>query len=116
MKKTAITLLAIAVSLSTSAAGDATKKIMKDLHKPEDAICKKVGRGEATDADLATLLKAYQDMCADTPAKGTKAVWVEKCQALIAAIKKVQAKDASGTSDYKKAVNCKACHDMFKGK
>lgn len=116
MKKTAITLLAIAASLATASAGDATKKIMKDLHKPEDAMCKKVGRGEATDADLATLLKAYQDMCADTPAKGTKAVWVEKCQALIAAIKKVQAKDASGTSDFKKAVNCKACHDMFKGK
>lgn len=116
MKKTAITLLAIAASLATASAGEATKKIMKDLHKPEDAMCKKVGRGEATDSDLATLLKAYQDMCADTPAKGAKAVWVEKCQALIAAIKKVQAKDASGTSDYKKAVNCKACHDMFKGK
>lgn len=115
MKKTAITLLAIAVSLATASAGDATKKIMKDLHKPEDAMCKKVGRGEATDADLATLLKAYQDMCADTPAKGAKAIWVEKCQALIAAVKKVQA-NKSDTGDFKKAVNCKACHDMFKGK
>ncbi|MFM7605361.1 MAG: hypothetical protein ACKO8Z_09205 [Prosthecobacter sp.] len=116
MKKFTITLLTLVLSLPLASAGDATKKIMKELHKPEDAICKKVGRGEATDADLSTLLKAYQDMCADTPAKGAKAIWVDKCQALISAIKKVQAKDASGTSDYKKAVNCKACHDMFKGK
>jgi uncharacterized protein YpmB len=119
MKKSAITLVTLvtlAISLSLASAGDATKKIMKELHKPEDAICKKVGRGEATDADLATLLKAYQDMSGDTPAKGAKSIWMEKCQALISAIKKVQAKDASGTSDFKKAVNCKACHDMFKGK
>ena len=54
-------------------------------------------------------------MCADTPAKGAKAIWVEKCQALIAAVKKVQA-NKSDTGDFKKAVNCKACHDMFKGK
>jgi hypothetical protein len=40
---------------------------------------------------------------------------VEKCQALIAAIKKVQANKAD-SGDFKKAVNCKACHDMFKGK
>lgn len=115
MKKTAITLLAIAVSLATASAGDVTKKVMKDLHKPEDAICKKVGKGEATSADLDTLLKGYQAMCADTPAKGAKVVWVEKCQALIAAIKKVQANKAD-TGDFKKAVNCKACHDTFKGK
>lgn len=116
MKKTALALLFAVASLGTASADDAIKDVMKKYHKPEDAICKKVGKGEATDADLATLLKAYQTMCAGTPAKGEKAAWVEKCQALIAAVKKVQAKDASGASDYKKAVNCKACHDVFKGK
>lgn len=114
MKKTAAALLFLAVSLSTATASEVIEEIMKKYHKPEDAICKKVGKGEATAADLDTLLKAYTDMCAETPAKGTKAVWVEKCQALIAAIKKVQA-DPKATSDFKKAVNCKACHDVFKG-
>jgi len=116
MKKTALTLLFAVASLATASADDAIKDAMKKYHKPEDAICKKVGKGEATDADLATLLKAYTAMCAGTPAKGEKAAWVEKCQALISAVKKVQAKDASGASDFKKAVNCKACHDIFKGK
>ncbi|MBE7495945.1 MAG: hypothetical protein HS117_13455 [Verrucomicrobiaceae bacterium] len=116
MKKTALSLLLALAASSAASADDAIKDIMKKYHKPEDAICKKVGKGEATDADLATLLKAYQTMCAGTPAKGDKAAWVEKCQALIAAVKKVQAKDASGMSDFKKAINCKACHDVHKGK
>ena len=89
---------------------------MKKYHKPDDALCKKVGKGEATDADLAELLKCYQAMCAETPPKGDKDKWVEKCKALIAAVKKVQAKDSSGVSDFKKAVNCKACHQVHKGK
>jgi len=31
-------------------------------------------------------------------------------------VKKIQAKDASGAAAYKKAVNCKACHEVHKGK
>lgn len=116
MKKTALALLFAVASLGTASADDAIKEIMKKYHKPEDAICKKVGKGEASDEDLATLLKSYQTMCAATPAKGDKADWVKRCQALIAAVKKVQAKDASGVSDFKKAINCKACHDVYKGK
>ena len=116
MKKTAFALLFVTVGLGSAAANDVIEDAMKKYHKPEDALCKKVGKGEASSADLDTLLKTYTAMCAETPAKGSKSVWVEKCQALIAAVKKVQAKDASGVSDFKKAVNCKACHDVFKGK
>ncbi len=116
MKQSALALLLAIASLSTATADDAIKAIMKDYHKPEDAICKKVGKGEATEADLATLLKAYTDMAAATPPKGDKAVWATKTAALIAAVKKVQAKDATGVSDFKKAVDCKGCHTGFKGK
>ncbi len=116
MKKTALTLLFVAIGLGSAAANDVIKDAMKKYHKPEDALCKKVGKGEATDADLAELLKTYTAMCGQTPGKGDKAKWVEKCQALIGAVKKVQSKDSSGVSDFKKAVNCKACHDVFKGK
>ena len=88
---------------------------MKQYHKPDDALCKKVSGGTASDAELATMLKAYQDMCAATPPKGDKAAWVNKNQALIAAVKKIQAKDATGVAAYKAAVNCKACHTEHKG-
>lgn len=94
---------------------DVIKTAMKQYHKPEDALCKKVSGGTASDAELATMLKAYQDMCATTPPKGDKAAWVKKNQTLIAAVKKIQAKDATGVAAYKAAVNCKACHSEHKG-
>jgi len=104
-----------AAAPATPAAGsDVIKTVMKQYHKGDDALCKKVGT-TATDAELATLLKAYQDMCAATPPKGDKAAWVTKCQALIGAVKKVQAKDPAGAAAYKAAVNCKACHTDHKG-
>jgi hypothetical protein len=91
------------------------KTAMKQYHKPEDALCKKVAGGTASDAELAEMLKTYQAMCAETPPKGDKAAWVTKCQALIGAVKKIQAKDASGVAAFKAAVNCKACHSEHKG-
>ena len=116
MKKTIIALFFAAIGIGSAAADDVIKDVMKKYHKPDDALCKKVGKGEATSADLSTLLTAYENMKGATPPKGDKAVWAEKCDALIAAVKKVQSKDASGVSDYKKAVNCKGCHEGFKGK
>jgi hypothetical protein len=98
-----------------AAGSDVIKTAMKQYHKPEDALCKKVSGGTASDAELATMLKVYQDMCAATPPKGDKAAWVKKNQALIGAVKKIQAKDAAGVAAYKAAVNCKACHSEHKG-
>lgn len=94
---------------------DVIKTAMKQYHKPDDALCKKLAGGTASDAELATMLKVYQDMCAATPPKGDKAAWVKKNQALIGAVKKIQAKDAAGVAAYKAAVNCKACHSEHKG-
>jgi len=93
---------------------DVIKTAMKQHHKPDDALCKKVSGGTANDTELATMLKVYQDMCASTPPKGDKAAWVTKNQALIAAVKKIQAKDAGGIPAFKAAVNCKACHSEHK--
>ncbi len=106
---------AAAPAKPAAAGSDVIKTIMKTYHKPEDALCKKVSGATATEAELGTLLKAYQDMCAATPPKGDKAAWVTKCQALIGSVKKIQAKDATGVAAYKAAVNCKACHTDHKG-
>jgi hypothetical protein len=94
---------------------DVIKTAMKTHFKPDDALCKKVAAGTASDADLATMLKISQDICAITPPKGDKAAWVAKCQALVAAVKKIQAKDATGVAAFKTASNCKACHTDHKG-
>lgn len=105
---------AAATPAPAAGGSEVIKTAMKDFHKGDAALCKKVGT-TATDAELASLLKAYQAMCAATPPKGDKAAWVTKCQALIGAVKKVQAKDPAGAAAYKAAVNCKACHTDHKG-
>ncbi len=116
MNKIALTLLLVVASLGSASADSAIKDVMKKDFKPEDAIAKKVGKGEATDAELDTLIKGVAAMSAATPPKGDKAAWSTKTKALSAALAKVKAKDASGISEFKKANNCKTCHDVFKGK
>ncbi|MBL9143690.1 MAG: hypothetical protein JNM99_08385 [Verrucomicrobiaceae bacterium] len=116
MKLTLLTLVAVAFSASFVRADDVIEEAMKKFHKGDTAPCKKVAAGTASDAELADILKSYQAMCGAKPPKGTQASWTEKCQALIAAVKQLQAKDASGAAAFKKAVNCKACHEVHKGK
>lgn len=106
------------IFVTTSRADDeAMEKFMKDYHKAPkgtDPICKKAVDGKASDADLAGLLAGYQAMCGAKPPKGEVGPWQEKCKALIAAVKGLQAKDAAAGEAYKKAVNCKACHTDHK--
>jgi hypothetical protein len=103
-----------AAAKPAAAESDVIAAAMKKYHKPDDAICKKASAGTASDAELATLLKVYQEMCAAMPPKGDKAAWVKKCQTVIGAVKKIQAKDATGLPAFKEAVNCKACHTDHK--
>ncbi|MDB6117298.1 MAG: hypothetical protein JWO08_1079 [Verrucomicrobiaceae bacterium] len=104
----------LASAMIASAAEGVIAEAMKTYHKGETAPCKAVAAGTASPKDLADILKAYQDMSAAKPAKGTTASWKQKCDALIVAVKEIQAKNPKGTGDYKKAVNCKACHDVHK--
>jgi hypothetical protein len=116
MKKTTLILLCVTSGLGTANADETVKNAMKKNFKPEDALAKKAGKGEASDAELAGLLKCFEALAKAKPAKGSDSSWAAKTGALVAAVKKVQAKDPSGFSDLKKATNCKACHDVHKGK
>jgi len=116
----AILAACVFASIAPSQAAEGDKVIsdfMKKYHKaPQgtDPVCKKVGKGQATDAELAELLAGYQAICASKPPKGGVADWTTKCQALVSAIKLVQAKDPGGVEAYKTAVNCKSCHSLHK--
>jgi hypothetical protein len=115
MKKTVFTLLCIAVGISSASADATVKSAMKKYFKPEDALAKKAGKGEASDAELSELLKCFEALTKAKPAKGDDSSWEKKTAALVGAVKKIQAKDAAGLSELKKATNCKACHDVHKG-
>lgn len=116
---TSAALMALGTIFVTAARADdeAMEKFMKDYHKAPkgtDPICKKAVDGKASDTDLAGLLAGYQAMCGAKPPKGEVGPWQEKCKALIAAVKGLQAKDAAANEAFKKAVNCKACHSAHK--
>lgn len=104
----------LATAMMASAADGVIADAMKKFHKGDTATCKKVSAGTASPTELADILKAYQAMCGAKAPKGDQAAWTTKCKALIAAVQKIQSKDPSGASDYKKAVNCKACHEPHK--
>ncbi len=116
MKKTALTLLCIALGLGTASADATIKDAMKKYFKPEGALAKKAGnKGGATGDELAELLKCYESLAKAKPSKGDEASWAAKTGALIEGVKKAQ-KDPADVADLKKATNCKACHDIHKGK
>ena len=112
-----IAAVLIGFSVTTRADDDVISKFMKEYHKaPEgtDPVCKKAGAGTATAEELQGLLDGYKKICGTEPPQGDKQVWVKNCQALVAAVKGLQEGKEGAAADYKKAVNCKGCHNDFK--
>lgn len=119
MKKSPLHLIiALAVfGSATVVASEVIEDAMKKYHKApkgQDPVCKVVANGQGSTEQIAELLTAYQAMCKENPPRGEKADWVKKCQAVIASLKKIQAGDAAGAEEFKKASNCKACHSEHK--
>ncbi|MCE6949378.1 hypothetical protein LAZ29_00075, partial [Cereibacter sphaeroides] len=71
------------------------------FHKGDDALCKKVAKGEATPGELSTIVAAYEAMPGQKPAKGDQAAFDTKANALLAAAKSLQKGDAGALEAYK---------------
>ena len=113
----AIVLVALFAGRGLASDHEAIEEAMKKFHKAPkgtDPICKKIAKGEGTEEQLAGILKAYEGMLASKPPQGDEAEWKKKCEALITAIKDVQAGKDGALAAYGEAVNCKACHKDFK--
>jgi hypothetical protein len=81
------------------------KEAMK-LHK--DKTHTKFQEGKATKEEKEKLIEAYTAMGQHKPPKGDEKDWKKRCDALVKAVKDDD-KDA-----FKKAVDCKGCHDAHK--
>ena len=90
------------------------EEVMKALHKGDDAIGKKVGKGNGTKEDFAKMVDYYPSLVLNKPPKGDLAGWKEKCNALTASAKALKAGEDGALEKYRKAVNCKACHSEHK--
>lgn len=110
----AATLGAVAGLSQAGGAEPATvKQVMKAAMK--DGLCKKVGAGQASDAEKKQLLQLFADMAKQPAPTGDAASWKTKCDALVAAVQGTVDGKAGATDQLKKASNCKACHDLHKG-
>lgn len=107
--------------LPLAAAEDLSKKEPKDIHdvmewvhKGKESMAARVRDGKGSKEDLAILIKFYKFLATQKPEKGDAASWKEKTTALLAATEQLNKGEAGAQEAYKKAVNCKACHEAHK--
>lgn len=112
-------LFALGVVTTTSGGEDkdvSIKDVMKKVHSGKPPVCAKISKGEASKEEKELAVKMYEGLVKAKPPKGDADSWKEKTEALLAAAKACLADDKDGVDKYKKAVNCKACHEAHKGK
>lgn len=123
-----VTLAACVAGLLTGSAGvtqlqaadandEAIAKVMKTCHKApkgEDPICKKAIDGKASPAEIKQLVACYKVLAGTKPPKGDEAGWKDKTSKLLAAAEGLEKGGPDAIAKYKEAVNCKACHSVYK--
>jgi hypothetical protein len=87
-----------------------TAEIMKQAHKGDASLVKKIENGTSTAADHAKLLELYKALAANKPPKGDQKSWDQKTAALVKAAEALQKGDANAKAQLKAAANCRACH------
>ena len=91
--------------------------IMEKAHKGgEKSLRNRVLAGKVSDKELKELVELYVELGKNNPPKGSKQAWKKKTDAVIAAVKKVEAnpKDKAALTALGKATACAACHKEHK--
>jgi hypothetical protein len=114
----ALTAAGLLASLTPIGAQDkpqfTVKEVMQALHKGDDALSKKVSKGEGTPADFNKLVLYYTALPLNTAPKGDATSWKEKSTALLVAAQALETGKPGALDQYKAAVNCNACHSVHK--
>jgi hypothetical protein len=107
-----------AATATLSGAADKAKysvsDVMKAVHKGDDNIGKRVGRGMASQEDIAKMVEHYESLPLNEPPRGDKKEWAERTKKLVMAGKAVKSGAPGALDQYKEAANCKACHDAHR--
>ena len=104
-----VTIFAVLMFAEVRAADEKAKMSIKEVMKlHKDKLNEKFAEGKATKEEKQKLQEGYEALLKNKPPKGDEKDWKEKAEALVKAVKD---DDKDG---YKKAVNCKACHDAHK--
>lgn len=90
------------------------KVIMEQTHKGADNPASEVRNGRGTEADVRTLLEAYQAMAGLKPPAGDAGSWKAKTGAVIAAIQDVLDKKPGAVGRVHATTECSRCHDVHR--
>lgn len=124
MKVVLSLLIAFAVVGGVIASGPSStveKKSIKEIMKAanaggENSLFKKVPTGKATPEENKKFLDLLIDLVENDPPKGDGVEWKMASGTALLAAAKLEVGREGAAEELGKAVNCKACHDKFKGK
>ncbi|MHC4995750.1 MAG: hypothetical protein ACYTGQ_11920 [Planctomycetota bacterium] len=88
--------------------------IMEKFHKGRTSVASRAGKGEATKEEIKKLVASYTAMTKLKPPQGSAESWKKKTMALVQSSKMLAEGAKGGVDAYKKAVNCKACHNVHR--
>ncbi len=122
----AVALMSLAFLFGANEAGEKGKpkytikqvmaKGFNPAKKGESALCGKIAKSEASEAEKKTFLELVTALSQNTPPKGEADSWKEKTTALVNAAKGAVDGGEGADAALGKLVNCMACHSEHKGK
>jgi cytochrome c556 len=90
------------------------QEIMKAVFKGEDSTHKRIVKGTATPSDYDKLVEYLTALPLNDPPQGDAADWKKKSDVLLDAAVALKAHKPDALSQYNKAVNCQACHRIYR--
>lgn len=90
------------------------EEIMKAVYKGEDSTHKKITKGIAVPADYDKLVQYLSALPLNDPPQGDAVEWRKQATVLLDAAVALKAGRPDALSQYNKAVNCQACHRIYR--
>jgi hypothetical protein len=123
MRKTrlwSVALLALAL-LATLGLGAGEEKpkytieeVMKKAHSGKTNLPKKLMLGQISDTEKTKLIEYYDALGKNKPPKGSEDDWKKRTGTLLTAAKAAIDGGDAEKKAFRKAVDCKSCHDLHK--
>lgn len=111
----AVYLAVTAISRADNPAPKYTvQEIMKGAFKGSDSLSKKVSQGKATKEDYDKLVDYVTALPLNDAPQGDPAGWKKKTTALLDAAIALRNGKPDALAQYNAAVNCQACHSVYR--
>ena len=90
------------------------QEIMKAVFKGDDALAKKIGKGNGSKTDFAKLEDYVTSLPLNDAPLGDPAGWKKKTAAVLEAVTALKTGKPGALAQYNLAVDCKSCHSVYR--